>query len=181
MQRRYLAFAIALAVVASCIAIMITPLSRLDDNWHAVLLVFFFGACLGQTFFASTWGAMGPGNYVWRVPLSLIWVAALAAALFVGDLTELQVWLPREFGREADRVLARLPGARAARGGFCAIWRAARGDRCARGCVAGSQAVFDSRTSFARDDDWDFSWRRSLCVANRTPLPMGFSPRFVAA
>jgi hypothetical protein len=42
---------------------------------------FFLGTMLGQTTLAAAWAPLGPGPLVWRLPLSLIWLALLALGL----------------------------------------------------------------------------------------------------
>ena len=48
-----------------------------------VALGYFLGSLFGHTTLAATWTAFGPGRLVWRLPLSLIWVASLAAAIAI--------------------------------------------------------------------------------------------------
>jgi hypothetical protein len=40
-----------------------------------------FGTMFAHTTMASAWTAFGPAALVWRLPLSLLWVVMLAAAL----------------------------------------------------------------------------------------------------
>ena len=42
---------------------------------------FFLGTMLGQATLAAAWAPLGPGPLVWRLPLSLIWLALLALGL----------------------------------------------------------------------------------------------------
>lgn len=45
-----------------------------------ILVGCIFGTMFGQTTFASAWAAFGPLPLIWRLPLSLIWVAILFTA-----------------------------------------------------------------------------------------------------
>ncbi len=46
-------------------------------------LGFFFGTMFGQATLAAAWTAFGPAPLVWRLPLSLVWVAMLIVAIGV--------------------------------------------------------------------------------------------------
>ena len=50
---------------------------------ETVALGYFLGSLFGHTTVAAAWTAFGPGRLVWRLPLSLIWVASLVAALAI--------------------------------------------------------------------------------------------------
>ena len=44
---------------------------------------FMFGTLFGQTTLAASWTALGPGPLRWRLPLSLLWIASLPAAIAI--------------------------------------------------------------------------------------------------
>src|SRR5688572_15227013 len=48
-----------------------------------VLIGYLIGTLFGQATLASAWMALGPLPLLWRLPLSLSWVAALAIAFIV--------------------------------------------------------------------------------------------------
>lgn len=45
-----------------------------------------FGTLFGQTTLAAAWCALGPLPLAWRMPLSLLWIAALVGSFFVNVL-----------------------------------------------------------------------------------------------
>jgi hypothetical protein len=46
---------------------------------------FMFGTLFGQTTLAASWTALGPGPLRWRLPLSLLWIASLPAAIAINN------------------------------------------------------------------------------------------------
>jgi hypothetical protein len=45
----------------------------------------FLGSLFGHTTLAAAWAALGPGRLVWRMPLSLMWVAMLVVAIALNE------------------------------------------------------------------------------------------------
>lgn len=63
---------------------LVVALANPDARTRAMEYVsigLFLGTLFGQTTLASAWMALGPAPLVWRLPLSLIWVAMLTTAL----------------------------------------------------------------------------------------------------
>src|SRR4029450_12979091 len=77
---RYVAYVVlAPLLAASWILIVCTDPSRLRSHWPVVVNCL-FGTLFGQATLAAAWSALGPLPFVWRLPLSLGWVALLAIA-----------------------------------------------------------------------------------------------------
>jgi hypothetical protein len=74
--------------VAPVIAVQWLLLVVIDPDAGSGLLEtlsigFFLGTMLGQATLAAAWAPLGPGLLVWRLPLSLIWVALLALGIAI--------------------------------------------------------------------------------------------------
>ena len=65
--------------VASWISIALTDPGRLRLPWEIVVMCL-FGTLYGQATLAAAWAALGPLPLLWRLPLSLAWIAALGIA-----------------------------------------------------------------------------------------------------
>lgn len=50
---------------------------------EGIAIAIMLGSLFGNTTVAAAWSAFGPGRLIWRVPLSLFWVALLASGIGV--------------------------------------------------------------------------------------------------
>jgi hypothetical protein len=82
----------ALILVVGSIALGAALLALLDPNatsprWELMGIAVLFGTLFGQTTLAAAWTALGPLPLVWRLPLSLAWLAVLVSAFAVNVTT----------------------------------------------------------------------------------------------
>lgn len=73
---------------------------------------FLFGSIFGHATLASGWTALGPAPLLIRLPLSLIWVATIIGAMFIGmsnDGQPLEVTVVISCGLVAQWLLVQLP------------------------------------------------------------------------
>jgi hypothetical protein len=75
-------FPVSVLIVLGCLLVAFVDLGlNASMVWSGLI----YGSMFGQTTLAGAWCALGPGRLIWRVPLSLVWVAALVFA-FVFNL-----------------------------------------------------------------------------------------------
>jgi hypothetical protein len=83
MPRRYRVFCWAVPLI--CVQWLATAL--IDPNVGAAFRCVKCGSMLatlfGQTTLAASWTALGPGPLRWRLPLSLLWISSLPAAIAI--------------------------------------------------------------------------------------------------
>ena len=53
-----------------------------------VLIGYFLGSLYAHATLSATWLAFGPGRFVWRVPLSILWLLSLLLAIAIGLSSE---------------------------------------------------------------------------------------------
>src|SRR5687767_11500919 len=87
----------AALVVTGCILTAAIPIHLAVGPFGSLIMGYFFGTMFGQGTLAAAWAALGPSPRVWRMPLSLLWmfliVAAVALHLREEALDELEILL----------------------------------------------------------------------------------------
>ena len=53
---------------------------------EGICIAIMLGSLFGNTTVAAAWAALGPGRLIWRVPLSLFWVALLASGIGINTV-----------------------------------------------------------------------------------------------
>ena len=79
-NRVYLWMGVAIALNWLAIVALHPPAGG-NDVLRELCIALIFGSLFGHTTVAAAWAAFGPGRLIWRVPLSLFWVALLATAV----------------------------------------------------------------------------------------------------
>jgi hypothetical protein len=74
--------------VGPLIAISWLSIALLDPDpragtLEAITLGYFFGSLFAHATLSAAWTAFGPGTLIWRLPLSLVWVASLPIAIAI--------------------------------------------------------------------------------------------------
>src|SRR5262245_42364286 len=76
-----LAFLLPLLVVSWLLIAILEPSG--PSPYDHILIGFIFGTMFGQATLASAWTAIGPLPLLWRLPLSLGWIASLVIAFLL--------------------------------------------------------------------------------------------------
>lgn len=80
---RYLVLALLLPMLGLSWLLLAALEPDGPNQLEHILIGFLLGTMFGQTTLAAAWTALGPGPLLWRLPLSLGWVATLAIAFMV--------------------------------------------------------------------------------------------------
>lgn len=68
-------------IALGCLALM--TIGPAAESFRFIAVGLIFGTLFGQSTLAAAWSALGPLPLIWRLPLSLLWIAALVSAFFV--------------------------------------------------------------------------------------------------
>ncbi|WP_238397404.1 hypothetical protein [Anatilimnocola aggregata] len=75
-----------LLLAISWISVAVIDIDSSSEVFQVLAIGYFLGSMFAHTTLAAAWAAYGPGRLLWRVPLSLLWVVLLGAAIHMNAL-----------------------------------------------------------------------------------------------
>ncbi|QDU28513.1 hypothetical protein ETAA8_36150 [Anatilimnocola aggregata] len=77
---------VPLLLAISWISVAVIDIDSSSEVFQVLAIGYFLGSMFAHTTLAAAWAAYGPGRLLWRVPLSLLWVVLLGAAIHMNAL-----------------------------------------------------------------------------------------------